>query len=39
VLDDAHAFSLLAPAYGEVRPVTLPEPGRAIAWATYERRL
>jgi hypothetical protein len=29
VLDHPHAFWLRAPAYGEVRPVALPEPGRA----------
>ena len=26
--DDAHAFWLRAPGCGEIRPVTLPEPGR-----------
>jgi threonine dehydrogenase-like Zn-dependent dehydrogenase len=29
VVDDAHAFWLRAPGHGEIRPVTLPEPGRA----------
>jgi threonine dehydrogenase-like Zn-dependent dehydrogenase len=28
VLSDAHAFWLRAPGVGEIRPVTLPEPGR-----------
>jgi len=28
VLVDAHAFWLRAPGHGEIRPVTLPEPGR-----------
>ena len=28
VQDDAHAFWLRAPGCGEIRPVTLPEPGR-----------
>src|SRR5256885_2798713 len=28
VRDDAHAFWLRAPGCGEIRPVTLPEPGR-----------
>src|SRR3954470_7688819 len=28
VLDDAHAFWLRAPGRGEIRPVSLPEPGR-----------
>src|SRR3954470_12392744 len=28
VRDDAHAFWLRAPGRGEIRPVTLPEPGR-----------
>ena len=27
VLDDAHAFWLRAPGHGEIRPVSLPEPG------------
>jgi threonine dehydrogenase-like Zn-dependent dehydrogenase len=29
VLDHAHAFWLRAPGHGEIRPVALPEPGRA----------
>ena len=29
VLEDAHAFWLRAPGHGEIRPVALPEPGRA----------
>ncbi|MET0729870.1 MAG: dehydrogenase, partial [Solirubrobacterales bacterium] len=28
MLDHAHAFWLRAPGRGEIRPVTLPEPGR-----------
>ena len=26
--DEARAFWLRAPGFGEIRPVTLPEPGR-----------
>src|SRR5215207_2903324 len=29
MLDNAHAFWLRAPGHGEIRPVALPEPGRA----------